>query len=106
VQLSIRLLIPKGSLILGIDGIDARLEEYDNRALTYRWRSEDPAVDALQLALAARAEQAADIGEAPVTTLTDMWAMALEAAGNTDTEPQIPAGAITGRPRLTEPWFC
>ena len=106
VQLSIRLLIPKGSLMLDIDGIDDRLEEYDDRALTYRWRSVDPAVDDLQRALAARAERAADSGEAPVTTLTDMWAMALKAAGNTDTEPQIPAGAITGRPRLTEPWFC
>ena len=39
-------------------------------------------------------------------TLTDMWSMALETAGRSGVTPQIPSGAITGRPRLTEPWFC
>jgi len=106
VQLGIRLLIPTGSLILEIDGITERLGGYDSEALTYRWSSADPAVDALQQALASRAERAADDGGDVIETLTDMWSMALDAAGHDDVEPQIPAGAITGRPRLTEPWFC
>lgn len=106
VQLAIRLLIPKGSLILDIDGVEARLGEYDADGLSYRWSSADPAVDALQRALAARAERAADGDGEVVETLTDMWSMALDAAGHHHLEPQIPAGAITGRPRLTEPWFC
>ena len=106
VQLAIRLLIPKGSLILDIDGIAEQLGGYDADALSYRWSSVDPAVDALQQALASRAERAADDGGEAIETLTDMWSMALDAAGHDDVEPQIPAGAITGRPRLTEPWFC
>ena len=106
IQLAIRLLIPKGSLVLDIPDIETRIEAYDESALSYRWVSEDPTVDALQTALAARAEQAAAEGAPLVETLTDMWVMALEVAGGARSTAQIPAGAITGRPRLTEPWFC
>lgn len=106
IQLAIRLLIPKGSLVLDIPGMSGLIGEYDERALSYRWASVDPAVDELQSRLAARAERHASDGGSLTETLTDMWSMALETAGASDTEPQIPAGAITGRPRLTEPWFC
>jgi hypothetical protein len=106
VQLAIRLLIPKGSLVLDVPGIDSRLGEYDDSMLSYRWVSDDPAVDALQVELAGIAERAAAADTPLVETLTDMWIMALEVAGSAKSTAQIPAGAITGRPRLTEPWFC
>lgn len=106
VQLAIRLLIPRGSLILEIPGIGELIGEYDEESLSHVWQSADPAVDDLQSRMAVRAERAASTGEPLVETLTDMWLMALEAAGSSSTTPQIPAGAITGRPRLTEPWFC
>jgi radical SAM superfamily enzyme YgiQ (UPF0313 family) len=106
VQLAIRLLIPRGSLVLEIPGIRTMLGDYDEELLSYVWASQDPVVDELQRRLATRAEQAASSDEALASTLTDMWSMALDAAGSTEFSPQIPAGAITGRPRLTEPWFC
>lgn len=106
VQLAIRLLIPRGSLVLDIPGVWDLIGDYDERALSYEWRSEDPSVDDLQSRLAARAELHAAGNGSLVETLSDMWRMALEAEGAGDTAPQIPAGAITGRPRLTEPWFC
>ena len=106
VQLAIRLLIPRGSLVLDIPGVSELIGGYDEEALSHVWASADPVVDELQARLAARAERhAADDGSL-VETLTDMWMMALEAAGASEVVPQIPAGAITGRPRLTEPWFC
>lgn len=106
VQLAIRLLIPKGSKILEIPGITQRIGTYDETALTYGWKSDDPAVDDLQQLLLERAQQAESSGEPRETTLTAMWLMALDAAGIDDVTPQIPAGALTGRPRMTEPWFC
>jgi radical SAM superfamily enzyme YgiQ (UPF0313 family) len=106
VQLAIRLLIPRGSLILDIPGMSSTVGDYDEDSLSYAWESQDPAVDELQRRLAERAERAASGDESLTATLTDMWMMALETAGSTGVTPQIPAGAITGRPRLTEPWFC
>lgn len=106
VQLTIRLLIPRGSLVLDIPGVSALVGDYDEGALSYRWASADPAVDQLQIRLAERAERHATDEDSLIDTLTDMWAMALETAGEGGVAPQIPAGAILGRPRLTEPWFC
>jgi radical SAM superfamily enzyme YgiQ (UPF0313 family) len=106
VQLAIRLLIPRGSLILDIPGVSGLMGDYDEGSLSYVWKSQDPAVDELQARLAARAEVAASGDGSLTATLTDMWSMALKTAGSTGVTPQIPAGAITGRPRLTEPWFC
>lgn len=106
VQLAIRLLIPRGSLVLDIPGMSDAVGDYDEEALSYVWESSDPAVDDLQSRLAVRAEQHAAGTGSLVEALTDMWVMALEAAGEGEVSPQIPSGAITGRPRLTEPWFC
>jgi radical SAM superfamily enzyme YgiQ (UPF0313 family) len=106
VQLAIRLLVPRGSLVLDIPGAWDLVGDYDEEALSYVWRSHDPSVDELQARLAARAERHAAGDGSLVETLTDMWMMALETAGADGVTPQIPAGAITGRPRLTEPWFC
>jgi radical SAM superfamily enzyme YgiQ (UPF0313 family) len=106
VQLAIRLLIPRGSLVLDIPGVRDLVGDYDEEALSYLWTSSDPAVDELQAGLAARAERHAAGEGSLIETLVDMWSMALETAGAGEVTPQIPAGAITGRPRLTEPWFC
>ena len=89
VQLSIRLLVPEGSLILDVP--DFEHDGYDPEALSYRWTSE---LDPLQQRLAAIAEQDGD----------DAYARIREAVLG---EPaQIAAGSVEGRPRLTEPWFC
>jgi radical SAM superfamily enzyme YgiQ (UPF0313 family) len=89
VQLTIRLLVPEGSLILDLP--DFEHDGYDPDALSYRWTSE---LDPLQARLAATAEEGGD----------DAYARMRELVLG---EPaQIPAGSVEGRPRLTEPWFC
>ena len=89
VQLSIRLLVPEGSLLLERDDWDRG--EYDADALSYRWTSE---LDELQQRLAAIAERGGD------DAFDEMRAEVLGERG------QILAGSVEGRPRLTEPWFC
>ena len=89
VQLSIRLLVPEGSLILDVP--DFEHEGYDADALSYRWTSE---LDPLQARIAAIAEQGGDDAYARIRA---------EVLGE---RAQIAAGSVEGRPRLTEPWFC
>jgi hypothetical protein len=88
VQLSIRLLVPEGSLLL--ERGDWERGPYDADALSYRWSGP---LDGLQRELASIAEGGGSFGE-------------IRAAVLGGDEPQILAGSVEGRPRLTEPWFC
>ena len=59
VQYAIRLLIPPGSLLLDLDDATLRsaLGRFDADALSYTWRSPDPALDELQEELAGLIEE-------------------------------------------------
>ena len=48
IQLAIRLLVPRGSGLIPVMREQGRLGRYDDEALCYRWRADDPAVDRLQ----------------------------------------------------------
>ena len=100
VQYTIRLLIPKGSLLLGLDDVRERVGPYDPMRGAYPWSSPDPDVDALQVRLAALVEgRLAE--DRPITEIFR------EVATTVGSDPGlVPAGSIEGRPRLTEPWFC
>jgi radical SAM superfamily enzyme YgiQ (UPF0313 family) len=104
VQLSIRLLVPPGSLLEGDPEI--AFDGLEPTALSWRWRHPDPRMDALQARVAAEVEAAAARGEDPLATIARVKVLALAAAG-------LPHGHVRtlspdGRrvPRLTESWFC
>ena len=92
VQYTIRLLVPEGSLLLDHPDMKPHLGRYDAERLSWTWTSADPAMDELQARLAALAES---------DELTYERICAEVGA-----EPQVAAGSVEGRPRLTEPWFC
>jgi radical SAM superfamily enzyme YgiQ (UPF0313 family) len=100
VQLSLRLLVPPGSLLVGDPGLP--LEGLDEGALTWRWRHPDPRMDALQARVAS---VVAAGGEAPEATIAEVKALALAAAGRAHVHVARPF-STTGSPRLTESWFC
>lgn len=106
VQLSIRLLIPRHSLMLALDEVSGVVGPYDESLLSYPWTSLDPASDVLQRRLAGRAERAMETGEDPVDTLVEMWADAVELSGGDRRQVEKPATVTRGRPGLTESWFC
>ena len=95
VQLSIRLLIPDGSLILGSE-MAPFIGEYDPDALTYRWMARDTRVDELQARMALIAEQGGDDQRG---TITEMWSCVRPATS-------MPAWSQTKPIRLSESWFC
>ncbi len=104
VQLSIRLLVPPGSLLEGSP--DVSFEGLDRGALTWRWRHPDPRMDALQPRLAAAAEDGAARREEPLETIGRMRELTLAAAGLPHRHVRVLAPDQRRVPRLTESWFC
>jgi hypothetical protein len=94
VQLSIRLLVPEGSLLLDHPEISPYIGDYDAESLTYRWQGL-PEAEALWERLAWLAQSGAD----PATTIEKMWS-------EVRLDPPPPRGQDRVVPRLTEPWFC
>ena len=100
VQSTIRLLIPEGSLLLGHPDLAAHLGPYDPERASYTWHCTEPAMDDLQVSLAA-------LVEGRLAASDDVPAVYEEVRTACGLPPSsIPAGATEGRPRLTEPWFC
>ena len=107
VQLSIRLLVPPGSLLLAHDDIRPYLGAFDEAGLTHRWTHPDPRMDRLEADVAALVEEAVSVEQTPAATFAGIHRLAAAAAGL----PLPPAGPLIGRrrpnpPRLTESWFC
>lgn len=113
VQLSIRLLLPPGSLLLSSGALDGLLGPYDEEHLSWTWRSGDARLDTLSQRLASIAERASDEG----------WpSQVAHSAARSETVGQLAKGRLARpkdaqarlrsplapdeRPRLTESWFC
>jgi radical SAM superfamily enzyme YgiQ (UPF0313 family) len=96
VQLSLRLLVPPGSLLLDRPEFGA----FDAATCSHVWTHPDPRMDALAAEVAALAE--AHAGDAPAA-FAAIHAAAARALG-------APARAVPPprrrAPRLSEPWFC
>lgn len=106
VQLSVRLLVPPGSLLAGDPALAGA--PLDEAALGLAWRHPDPRMDALQEKVARAVEDAAARREAPEETFARVRRLALAAAGRPHEHVPPLVAADTGRraPRLTESWFC
>ncbi|HUL58488.1 MAG TPA: CUAEP/CCAEP-tail radical SAM protein [Anaeromyxobacteraceae bacterium] len=104
VQLTIRLLVPPGSLLESDPEI--RFDGLDRAALGWRWRHPDPRMDALQARVAAEVEAAAGRAEDPLATLARIRVLALAAAGLPHEHVRVLAPDQRRVPRLTESWFC
>ena len=104
VQLSIRLLVPPGSLLEGDPSI--AFEGLDPAALTWRWRHPDARMDRLQARVAAEVEAAAAAREQPLATIARVKVLALAEAGLPHGHVRTLAPDQRRVPRLTESWFC
>jgi radical SAM superfamily enzyme YgiQ (UPF0313 family) len=106
VQLSVRLLVPPGSLLLGPETREA-FGQLDAAALSYQWTHSDPRVDRLQQEIAAIAADAADAELDPAIAFARIRERVHTASGRHAGRP--PSGARPPGPpppRLSESWFC
>ncbi|MSO65235.1 MAG: radical SAM protein [Alphaproteobacteria bacterium] len=104
VQLAIRLLLPRGSLLLNHPAMQASLGAFDGAALSYRWRHPDAAIDALQLEVERLAGEGEESGASRRDIFAAIW-RAAHAAGPTVLPPTLATARAPG-PRMSEPWFC
>lgn len=110
VQLSIRLLVPPGSLLLEQPEMREHLRGYDADGFSHLWQHPDPAMDALQAEVAELVTVDADSGAAPRSTHAAIRRLTARAAGASGLSwPHAgrelpPSRGAT--PRLSEAWFC
>jgi hypothetical protein len=109
VQLSIRLLVPPGSLLEHDPAMVPHLRGLDAERFQLRWEHPDPRMDRLHREVDAIARQAASADEAAAATLErirEAWARMVGRAPSRRADPVPPRLDRAGPPRLTEPWFC
>lgn len=112
VQYAIRLLIPPGSLLLDLEDatFQAALGAFDPDALSFAWKSPDPALDELQNELATIIEEKGRLETSAAETYDALRATVFTVLGRPDRgrpaaqEPLGPPARL--RPHLTEAWFC
>ncbi len=104
VQLSIRLLVPPGSLLLEADDTRGAFGPLEHGALSHAWTHADPRVDRLQRDVAAVAERCADDHGDPEDAHAEIRALIYRASGREP--PPRPKTRRRRVPRVTEPWFC
>ncbi len=108
VQLTIRLLVPAGSRLLELPEARAAVSDFDEDALSYRWKHPDPRVDKLQRDLESAVARAVAAREDRRAIFRHAWQMTYDAMAIAP--PRLP-DVPPGRPRvtipyLTEPWYC
>ena len=103
VQMSIRLLVPKGSLLEAHPAMALHLESYDPESLTWRWSFTDPDTAVLHKELETIAADASDCGQDAVPTLHEMASAVSRSVGRT---LEWAGTSHDPAPRLTESWFC
>jgi hypothetical protein len=99
IQLAIRLLIPRGSLLLELPEIREIIEPFDPRALVYPWRG---ALDRLCTSIQELIRQEERLGTSRAQIFRLIWDLA-EGGRFPEGTPR-PARATI--PYLTEPWYC
>jgi hypothetical protein len=105
VQLSIRLLIPAGSYILQLDGLDGVVGDFNAGILGHPWSHPDSRVDSLQQDIQIWVSRAETEGLGRADTFREIWRLAHEAAGKPVPELAV-EDAGSPVPRLSENWYC
>jgi radical SAM superfamily enzyme YgiQ (UPF0313 family) len=99
IQLALRLLIPRGSLLLELPDVQSVITGFDDPALLYRWKHLDPDVDALAI----EALKLASLEGSRRAIFRKMWDLAASDRRLPDDFDLMPRATI---PYMDEPWYC
>jgi hypothetical protein len=107
IQYTIRLLLPPGSRLLELPGVQAVVTELDEARFSYAWRNPDPRVDVLQHELERLVQQGVAQNTSRREIFECIWQRAHQASGRAVDQPR-PAWpeATTPVPYMTEAWYC
>jgi len=98
----LRLLIPASSRMLELPEIQDRIEGFDQAALVYRWRHEDPEMDILANSLLKLVGAEQKNGSSRRTIFREIWSL-VHGRPLPEEFDLLPRAAI---PYLNEPWYC
>jgi len=105
IQLAIRLLLPRGSLLLELPDVQDYIGAFDSRLLGYPWKNPDARVDRLQLAVQEWVAQSEAENLSRREIFARIWGLA-HAAQGVDAPLLAELGMGMPIPRLSEPWYC
>lgn len=108
IQLAIRLLIPAGSRLLELPGVQAIIGPFSETALSYSWTHPDPRVDILQRNIEQMVQKASASGIGRRQIFHHAWDLLQQAMNHeykllSDMPPCPPRASV---PYLNEPWYC
>jgi hypothetical protein len=107
IQLAIRLLVPAGSRLLEVTDIGDLLDVFDEAALCYPWRHQDPQVDELYEAVRSTVQAGTTAEKNRREIFRSIWELAHGMAGVGHTPmPASLLGPPSPVPYVTEPWYC
>ena len=104
VQLTLRLLVPEGSLLLGRTELRPHLGPYDAARLVYPWRHPDPRVDRYSAAVSTLVGRRVNAARREVFEAVRQ--LAHEQAGRPPARRAACPPQRTEVPYLNEPWYC
>ncbi|MDH3693392.1 MAG: CUAEP/CCAEP-tail radical SAM protein [Gammaproteobacteria bacterium] len=105
VQLTIRLLIPKGSYLLKLENFDQLIEDFNADMLGYPWKHSDARVDDLQREIQSIAEHAETLNETRREIFQKIWQCAFRALDEPAPDLLF-VGKQVDSPHMSEPWYC
>jgi len=105
IQLAIRLLLPRGSLLLEQSDVQDYIGAFDSRLLGYPWKNPDARVDRLQVAVQEWVAQSEAENLSRREIFARIWGLA-HAAQGVDAPLLAELGMGMPIPRLSEPWYC
>jgi radical SAM superfamily enzyme YgiQ (UPF0313 family) len=103
IQLAIRLLVPEGSRLLGVEAMRRHIAAFDPATLTYRWSHPDPRVDALHAEVSAIVGSTLTANRHAVFEAISRLAHARAGIPRAATRPARNRSTV---PYLNEPWYC
>lgn len=106
IQLSIRLLIPPGSVILTHPDTDPWLGSLEPESFSYQWTHPDPRMDQLYACASDLIQHATTVNEPAALTHASIRLNAYAILGRTPPLVTRPQHQRHAPPRLTEDWFC
>ena len=104
VQLTLRLLVPEGSLLLARPELRPHLGAFDAARLAYPWRHPDPRVD--RCGEAVRGLVGRRLNASRRDVFAAVWALAHEHAARAPAARAAEPRRRTDVPYLNEPWYC
>ncbi|MCE2543594.1 MAG: radical SAM protein [Acidobacteria bacterium] len=104
IQLTLRLLVTEGSLLLGRPELRPYLGPFDAARLVYPWRHPDPRVDRFCEAVGALVGRRVNTPRREL--FAEVWRLAHEQAGHAPVRRAAHPARRTDVPYLNEPWYC